>query len=471
MKKSLTKVALSSAVVVVVGSLAACGGNSDNSRNRNSAPEVAPCLDAASATVIDSVIRIPTCAAATKWAFAEADGTVGELSDISNGAISVSARGTAPGAIKTFDVDGNEVGFDDVKINGSRGGYIYFVDERPDRPVFFEAALPGWADEERDPPVKQTSIDDIIESFNNSLTPAGDWSVGSEQDMQTLLAKRVVVDDLQLSKLGSYWTSIQPGNQFRSTISHRKVRLNEGAQEASSPETVARIRPIRTFDSGAEPILVITSLFSPANVVNEGSSSTDAPTSSEVPSSTEALPTSEDGEPTTDSKLSTEEQTAAQILSPVDDVVNVSDGQKTIMITPDVIESLLSDSTFGTLASLEVSFDGKTWTPVSLTAETQVVVPENATGMQTRLKNDNNETLVTEKSIVRGEKAVSPSSSSSTSTTVASTSTDDLPDEDVAAAEPNDSDNSLSILLFGGLGALVLVIFIWLALQRRRLKK
>jgi hypothetical protein len=463
MKKSLPKVISMSAAIILVSSLTACGGDSDSSRNRNSALDPVACLDASKSSLApENILKVPTCASATEWALVAVDGSEGQRTQISNGAIELPLIGGTTRTIKTFDASGNVVGIDKVKPNGSRDGIIYRIDTNGEQPVYFEVALPGWSGQADDPRVTQPNIPATIQAFNEQSTPAADWILGNEWEMRHILIDPNLTNAIGVTPNGDYnyyWTSGSRADwPFYLVEIPSTSRQGYVATFASDTSEEFQIRPLRAFTTGTESVASVVASFVPTAAPAESSTST-----SEAPTSTTEAPLAP---PTT--LASPEEVIVTQVLDPISEAVNVPSGEQSIDITPETIRGFFPNINSDETTSMEVSFDGKNWIAVSAAKNTKLVIPASAKVVKTRVTNADNKELVLEKAIVReGESEPSPSSSTST---IAPTSANEIPDEGTSASTSSD-DESSSNTIWVILGAVIVVAAAGTAAQLRRKKK
>jgi hypothetical protein len=463
MKKSLPKVISMSAAIILVSSLTACGGDSDSSRNRNSALEPVACLNAAKSSLApENIMKVPTCANATEWTLVAFDGSEGQRTQISNGVIDLPLIGGTTRTIKTFDASGNVVGIDKVKPNGSRDGIIYRIDTNAAQPVYFEVAMPGWSGNGVDPNVSQANIPATLKTFNEKSTPAADWILGNEWEMRHILIDRDLTSAIGITPGGNfnyYWTSGTRANwpyylvEIPSTSRQGYVATFAGGSWANY-----LLRPMRSFTTGTENVASVVALFVPTAAPAESSTSTTG-----VPTSTTEAPVAP---PTT--IASPEEVIVTQVLDPTSEIVKVPSGETSINITPKTIQAFFPTADSKKISNMEVSFDGKNWITVSGSKNTKLVIPASAKIVKTRVIGTDNKELVVEKAIVR-EGESEPSSTTSTST-IAPTSANEIPDEGTSTSTTSD-DGSSSSALWIGLGALAALIAAGAAFQIRRKKK
>ena len=463
MKKSLSKAVSLSAAALLVGTLAACGGDSDSSRNRNSALDPVACLDAAKSSLApENILKVPTCASATEWALIALDGSEGQRTQISDGVIDLPLIGGTTRTIKTFDASGNVVGIDKVKPNGSRDGIIYRIDTNGAQPVYFEVAMPGWSGSGVDPNVSQANIPATLKTFNEKSTPAADWILGNEWEMRHILIDRNLTNAIGITPGGNfnyYWTSGRRANwpfylvEIPSTSRQGYVATFAGGSWANY-----LLRPMRSFTTGTENVASVVASFVPTAAPADSSTST-----TEAPTSTTQAPVAP---PTT--IASPEEVIVTQVLDPISETVKLPSGETSINITPETLRGFFPTVDSDKISNMEVSFDGKTWITVSGSKNTKLVIPASAKTVKTRVIGTDNKELVVEKAIVReGEAEASTTTSSST---VAPTSADEIPDEGTSASTSSD-DESSSNTIWVILGAVVVLGAAGAAFQLRRKKK
>lgn len=463
MKKSLTKVISVSAALVLVGSLASCGGDSDTNRNRNSALDPVACLDAAKSSLApENILKVPTCAPATEWALVAMDGSEGQRTQISGGAIDLPLIGGTTRTIKTFDASGNVVGIDKVKPNGSRDGIIYRIDTNGAQPVYFEVAMPGWSGSGVDPNVSQANIPATLKTFNEKSTPAADWVLGNEWEMRHILINRNLTNAIGVTPGGSYnyyWTSgTRAGWPFYLVEIPSTSRQGYVATFAGGSWANYLLRPMRSFTTGTENVASVVASYVPTAAPAESSTST-----SETPTSTTEAPVA----PPT-SIASHEEIIVTQVLDPISETVKLPSGETSINITPETLMGFFPTENSDNISNMEVSFDGKNWITVSGSKNTKLVIPASAKTIKTRVIGTDKKELIVEKAIVReGE---SEASSTTSSSTIAPTSADEIPDEGTSASTSSD-DESSSNTIWVILGAVIVLAGAGTAVQLRRKKK
>lgn len=517
MKKSLTKVASIGLAVVLLGSLAACGDDSTAPRNRNSALEPVACLNAANSSLTaENKLRIPACAQAAKWAVVKSDGSDGDSSVVADGFIELPVITMKPTTVKTFDAEGNVVGIDVVKVNGSRGGMVYRIDKSGEVPTYFEVAPSGWSGS-RDPKVKWAEIKGLIASYNNESSPTADWFFGNEWEMRTILFSPDLSNAADINvEQGCeyfYWTNGFVG--IRPII--ERPSTSQCGYTAIQTWTITYlphyVRPVRSFTTGTESVASIVPTLVPASSaetpVDESSSSVADESSTSIADETPATPVDEsstsiaDETPTTPvdesstsvvdesstttsdesttttveaatstttpKVLSDEEKVETQVLTPIEEVVTLPREDKKVTIQPEAVKEMVAQAPAGETPTIEVSFDGEKWNLLSTTQATQLVIPASATSIRTRFSGSKGEEAVVEKQILReGEDASEVSTT--TSTSVAPTSADDMPDEGVTTDVSGESDSSSNLWIFIVAG-IVIIAIAGAGVQRSRKKK
>ena len=501
MNKSFTKVASIGVAVVLMGSLAACGGESTTSRNRNSALEPLACLNRTdSSLTADNKLQVPACAQAAKWAIVKSDGSDGNSSDVTNGYIELPVIGMKPTTVNTFDAAGNVVGIDVVKVNGSRGGIVYRIDKSGKAPTYYEAAPSGWSGIPNDPRLSEDELGPKIQTFNSQSTPAADWFFGNEWEMRAILNNRdlSVAAGITGGNSGQfYWTA---GRSGRFLLIERPITADLGYTATFAvSRRVNFLRPVRSFTTGTESVASIVPTFVPtsstssstpvdesstsivdessSSIVNESSSSivdessttaVDESSTTTVAEKTATTP-EETTSTTTPDVLSDEEKVQTQVLTPMEEVVTLPKEEKSVTIQPEAVKEMFAQAPAGEAPTIEVSVDGEKWNLLSTTEATQLVIPASATSLKTRFTGSEGEKIVVEKQILReGEDASEVSTT--TSTSVAPTSADDMPDEGATtgASEESDSSSNLWIFIVAGI---VIVAIAGAGVQRSRKKK
>lgn len=459
MKKSFYKAISLSAPILLVASLTACGGESDSSRNRNSALEPVACLDGSAGTLTaENELKVAACATATKWATVASDGTEGEQKDIVDGSISLPVVGQGPVAVKTFSATGEVVATDVVKPNGSRGGIVYRVDTSGEQPVYYEAAPVGWAGTTSDPRTDDPGYQTKIDEYNNASTPAADWYLGNEWEMATILSDAALSNALGIS--GGDWTTMYWTSARGCSICALMIERPAVAQFGYSATYAYGIwccnnylRPIRSFTSGSEAIVAVIpqdETTTTTTVVTEETSTTSIP----------PLPTTVPLDPS--------DQMIVNIIDPNVILLKLPPEETTVSITPLIIKDWVSGGTTEEIASVEISFNGETYLPIAMEKPTEVTIPATATEATLRLTTAAGEKVEIDKTVQRTGETVD--STTTTTSTVAPIPADEIPDEGTSATTTSD-DESSSNTIWVILGAVVVLGAAGAAFQLRRKKK
>jgi hypothetical protein len=482
MNKSFLRVISVSATLVLVGSLASCSRDSDTNRNRNSALGPVACVDAASGKLnAEYNLEIQTCANATQWAEVGTDGTVSEKKD-TTGTITLPIIGKSAVKVRTFDANGNVIGNDTVKMNGSRGGFVYRIDNSGAQPVYFEAAPIGWSGSATDPRTEEAGISSKINEYNDTFSPKGDWFLGDEWEMRTILFDAKLSTALGISG-GNYstyyWTSKRPCSICALLIEKPAIAQYGYVATYAYSNRNNYLRPIRSFTSGTEmAVAVIPDVVAPTTTTTEipaSSGVTIAPeitTAPEVTSTTvattttEAPPTTSLAPAPTTVPLNPKEQVVADIVDPVVTVVKVPAEETIVSVTPAIIEEWVSGRTTEEIASVDVSFDGETFAPIAMDKTTDLTIPATATEAILRITTAEGEKVEINKTLQRTGENVE--ATTTTTSTVVPTPADEIPDEGTLATS---DDGSSSNALWIGLGALAALIAAGATFQIRRKKK
>lgn len=458
MTKSLSKALSVGAAILMVGALAACGGDSTSSRNRNSALDAVACLDGSAGTLTsENDLKLTACATATKWATVSSDGTDGEQKDIVDGAISLPVIGRGPVTVKTFNAAGEVVATDLVKPNGSRGGIVYRIDQSGDKPVYYEAAPIGWAGSVIDPSIDRTEFAKYLEIINTA-TGGNDWRLGSLDEMNYIAENAELSNTLGLyggDWTTMYWTSTQLWGWYDNDIV-RPANAQFGYAHVWANIDLWRsgnhIRPIRSFTAGTEAPVVVTPPEETSTTIAEDTTTTVAPVPTTVP-------------------LDSESQLAVDILTPVGQVVDVPATETTVSVTPAVIDEWLSGGTNTEFEKLEYSFDGINFSPISVDANTDVTIPVTAKSVKVRYTLKSGVTSEVTKTLKRSGDAEVTTTTMTPDSTVAPTPADDVVDvtETSNASEPTSESSSNTIWIAAG--AVLLLAAAGGAIQLRRKKK
>lgn len=455
MKKSFSKVISVSAALVLVGSLASCGGDNDTNRNRNTALDSTVCLDGSTGTLTaDNNLKISSCATAVKYSIVAANGTDGAQENIVDGGISIPVVGRGPVTVKTFNAEGAVIATDVVKPNGSRGGIVYRIDTSGEKPVYYEAAPIGWSGTISDPRTGEAGIQGKIDAYNNASTPAADWYLGNEWEMRTILV------DQNLSRAVGvnggdgntfYWTSKRNCSICALMIESPSIaQYGYTATFAYGGWTNNFIRPIRSFTAGTEaPVAVLPPETTTTTTVEE-TTTTQAP-----------VPTTIAPEP--------EVQVVIDIINPNIETVEVPAAETTVSVTPALVEEWVSGGTTTEIETVEITFDGQNFTSIALDKNSDITIPATATEATLRVTTKSGEKVEINKILQRtGAAAVA---TSTTTSTIAPTPADDVVDvNEVSTTTESDSDSSSNTILVI-LGAIVVLIGAGSAVQIRRKKK
>ena len=454
MKKSLSKVISVSAAIILVSSLTACGGESDSSRNRNSALGPVACLDGSAGTLTaENELKVAACDTAVKYSIVAADGTDGAQENIVDGGISLPVVGRGPVTVKTFNAEGAVIATDLVKPNGSRGGIVYRIDTSGEKPVYYEAAPIGWSGTASDPRTDDPGIQTTINAFNNASSPAADWYLGNEWEMRTILA------DESLSRAVGvnggdwntfYWTSARVCSICALMIERPSIaEYGYTATFAYGGWTNNFIRPIRSFTAGTEaPVAVLPPETTTTTV--EETTTTQAP-----------VPTTVAPEP--------EVQVVIDIISPNIENIEVPPTDLTVSVTPALVDEWVSGGTTTEIETVEITFDGKNFTPISMDMNSNVTIPGTATEATLRVTTKSGEKVEINKTLQRtGETAVT---TSTTTSTVAPIPADDVVDVTETTNTSVPASDSSSNTIWVILGAVVVLGAAGAAFQVRRKKK
>jgi hypothetical protein len=471
MKKSLSKVVSLSAAALLVGTLAACGGDSDSSRNRNSALDPVACLDGSTGSLIsENTLKISTCETAVKFSIVGSDETDGDQQDIVDGSVTLPVIGRGPVTVKTFNAAGAVIAKDVVKPNGSRGGIIYRIDTSGANPVYYEAAPKGWSGTTSDPRTVDGAIQPKIDEFNNSSTPKADWYLGNEWEMRTILSNTDLSVAVGISGGDGntfYWTSKRPCSICALLIERPSIaQFGYAATYAYGSWTNNFVRPIRSFNAGTEVSVSVVPLLAPTQT----SEVTTPATTEETPTSTtdETTTTTMAAVPTTVA-LEPEVQVVVDVINPNIEVVELPAEEVTISVTPVLVEEWVSGGVTAEIKSVEVSFDGAKYSSISMDTNSSLVIPASATEATLRVTTDSGEIVEIEKTLQRtGEAGVD---TTTTTSTVAPIPADDVVDESEASNTGGTETESSSNTIWLILGAVVVLAGAGTAVQLRRKKK
>ena len=454
MKKSFLKVISVSATLVLVGTLASCGGDSDTNRNRNSALDSTVCLDGASGTLTaENNLKIASCDTAVKYSIVAADGTDGAQENIVDGGISVPVVGRGPVTVKTFNAEGAVIATEVVKPNGSRGGIVYRIDTSGEKPVYYEAAPIGWSGTVSDPRTDDPGIQTKIDEFNNASTPAADWYLGNEWEMRTILADENLARAVGING-GDwntfYWTSARVCSICALMIERPSIaQFGYTATYAYGGWTNNFIRPIRSFTAGTEAPVAVLPPETTSTTVEE-TTTTQAP----VPTTAAPAP---------------EVQVVIDIINPNIEVVEVPVAETTVSVTPALVEEWVSGGTTTEIATVEISFDGQIFSPISMEANSNITIPTTATEATLRVTTKSGEKVEIKKTLQRtGKTAVT---TSTTTSTVAPIPADDVVDVTETSTSTGSESESSSNTIWVILGAVVVLAGAGTAVQLRRKKK
>jgi|694.fasta_scaffold01389_23 hypothetical protein len=459
MKKSLAKVISMSAAIILVSSLTACGGDSDSSRDRNSALDPVACLDGSAGTLTaENELKVAACATATKWATVASDGTEGEQKDIVDGSISLPVVGQGPVTVKTFSATGEVVATDVVKPNGSRGGIVYRIDTSGEQPVYYEAAPVGWAGTTSDPRTDDPGYQTKIDEYNNASTPAADWYLGNEWEMATILSNEALSNALGISGgdwSTMYWTSARVCSICALMIERPAIaQFGYTATYAYDPWCCNNyLRPIRSFTSGSEAIVAVIpqdETTTTTTVIAEETSTTS------IPPVTTTLP------------LDPIEQVVIDIVDPIVTVVKLPAEETNVTVIPAIVQEWVSGRTTEEIASVEISFNGETYLPIAMEKPTELTIPVTATEATLRVTTAAGEKVEIDKTLQRTGETVE--ATTTTTSTVPPTPADEIPDEGTSASTSSD-DESSSNTIWVILGAVVVLGAAGAAFQLRRKKK
>jgi len=443
-----------SAAIILVGSLAACGGDSDTNRNRNTALDSTVCLDGATGTLTaENNLKISSCDTAVKYSIVAADGTDGAQENIVDGGISLPVVGRGPVTVKTFNAEGAVIATDVVKPNGSRGGIVYRIDTSGEKPVYYEAAPIGWSGTASDPRTDDPGIQAKIDAFNNASSPAADWYLGNEWEMRTILADTTLSRAVGVSGGDGntfYWTSARVCSICALMIERPSIaQYGYTATFAYGGWTNNLIRPIRSFTAGTEaPVAVLPPETTTTTV--EETTTTQAP-----------VPTTVAPEP--------EVQVVIDIISPNIENVEVPATELTVSVTPALVEEWVSGGTTTEIETVEITFDGQNFTSISLDMNSDITIPAIATEATLRVTTKSGEKVEINKTLQRtGETAVT---TSTTTSTVAPIPADEVIDVTETANTSGSESDSSSNTIWVILGAVIVVAAAGTAVQLRRKKK
>jgi hypothetical protein len=479
MKKSLSKAVSLSAAALLVGTLAACGGDSDSSRNRNSALDPVACLDGSTGSLTsENTLKISTCETAVKFSIVGSDETDGDQQDIADGSVTLPVIGRGPVTVKTFNAAGAVIAKDVVKPNGSRGGIIYRIDTSGANPVYYEAAPKGWSGTTSDPRTVDGGIQPKIDEFNSASTPTADWYLGNEWEMRTILSNTDLSVAVGISGGDGntfYWTSKRPCSICALLIERPSIaQRGYIATYAYGSWTNNFVRPIRSFTSGTEVSVSVVPLIAPTQTSEV---TTPATTEQTPTSTTEQTPTSTTDETTTTTMaivpttvaLEPEVQLVVNVINPNIEVVELPAEEVTISVTPALVEEWVSGGVTAEIKAVEVSFDGAKYSPISMDTNSSLVIPASATEATLRVTTDSGELVEIEKTLQRtGEAGVD---TTTTTSTVAPIPADDVVDETEASNTVGTETESSSSTIWVILGAVVVLGAAGAAFQLRRKKK
>lgn len=170
------------------------------------------------------------CDEAVSWIWANSGSNYEEKKPVTNHIANVQVLGNQFTLVRVFDANGSVISEEQVRVPYSANGTIYTVrgSGEAGQPVeYLEAAPDGWAGTTSDPSAESVAAaEKLVADYNESLSPAGDWRLGTIDENGSLLTNE---------------------------SSALKVTLNEGDHEATywssdTPEGTSRfVRPIRSF--------------------------------------------------------------------------------------------------------------------------------------------------------------------------------------------------------------------------------
>ena len=455
MKSRLRGRVAAAATLAAVVALAACGGSSSTSRNRNSSSDFVACVDpSASTTNSSGALVLGMCSSASKWAEVDSAGNTGELKDIADGKIELAVVGRGPVRIKSFNAEGVEVGNDIVKPNGSRGGIVYRVDTSGTQPVFWEAAPIGWNGSTTDPAVNRNQVDSVVEAYNSTLSPKGDWILGNEWEMRAILADAATSNKLGMSassNLDFYWTN----GRFDQWTRFTERSAATPAGYTCLTERLGRnyfLRPVRSFTSGGEGPVAVTATLK-VDLPSTSTTTTEAPTTT---STTEApVPTS------------TIPEGASEQLFSIDVPTVTIPSSGSIEITPEDVGMVNDPSATDEVVKVQIVVDDAPAVDVSMTEPTKIEVPADASTMVVTYTTKSGEKSAVRKTFATGsddgsDTTIAPKSADST---VAPASADDLDEANVIVSVSEESGTNVLVFV---IPALIVLLIAGALVARRR---
>lgn len=404
MKRFATIARISTAVGITAVTMAACGGSSTTTRNAEG--DAVACVSGSDSTFTsDGQLELHFCAQATQWVREDEGATFSTKMDITANKAVTSL--TAFGSMKviSYDAAGELVAVDKITLNGSKGGLAYQVNTTVKPVVISEVARAGWSGVETDPNVNHSEAETLITTFNNASAPAADWGLPTRADLSALFENDTAVRaaGIDISGRGSaYWLADAidgaaygvSGDVFAVL---RSVSAPGGFAywlRQHTPSTMDYVRPTRNFTPGDGPAILVAATYVP-----------DVSTSSSI-----AIGTSIE-EPSTSAPDVTiadtpEQVTRINVISPRQSNINLEAGEQVVRVTPVDVKKYVADAAPSAVKSADIQFDGGEWTAISLSTNTDIVIPAAAKTAVVRITSTSGDTFQVPKTIVHeGESA------------------------------------------------------------------
>jgi hypothetical protein len=377
-------------------------------------------------------------------------------------------------------------GFCAVGDTGPGGGVIFSVDSSTPALVY-ETAPKGWSGTDSDPIMAFGDIGNAVSTLNEASGSKGDWFAGNRWEMRSLLTNASVSNKAGI-QADRYWTNDTDWGTplIEYPANHGDYFCSYGVHSWYEDWTQNALRPMRKFTVSA--VAAFTVSTPPTTTVASSGSSDTTPTTEFVVPTTEAPTTTvapvETGTVTPPEQPTVVDGGTVQVV----DVVNVitapdqaplvvGDAPQTIEIPAAAIASAEQDSALG-ITSIEASFDGVSWMPVSATSGYSQSVPAGATKFLLRVKTKSGVTKVVTrtfaatqpKSAVTGATGSTVASSDSTAT--ADTSANSSSDTTIAAATSSSTSSSSNTGMIAIIGLVVAALAgAGFALSKRNRKK
>lgn len=222
-------------------------------------------------------VHMRVCDEAESWMWANSESKYETKRPITDHIAVVQVLGGSYTRMRLFDANGTVIGEGDVRVPHSANGGIYVTYPHPDGGGivrYGEAAPDGWSGTSKDPSAATIAeARKLIDDYNASLTPHGDWVLGSLGENDTLLNNKdmrsVVLNPGDHA--GTYWSSDTPEGVARFVRPVRHFSLNEdGSLVVDTPEvTTTTISATKnsTADEGSNllvrgvPVLLVLLLL------------------------------------------------------------------------------------------------------------------------------------------------------------------------------------------------------------------